>query len=459
MTDLLGIVGALGFVLGLLFLAVALLKRFRGLPASGSSAALEVVARAGLAPKQGIALVRMGDRVVALSWGEGGVRRLADLDPEELEDRPRGRTFEKEFVEQARSLDILEQQIIDAEDAFGDDDIDDGTIVFPPDRPWLLNRSGRGAEVVDWLRRIADGVVRRMSTGPAMWLVAGLLLAGALSTLPAPLRAQGAVPPIPAPSQAVPGTQDGGVLPDGSRLEGVPDAAGVLDALERAGGSQGFSMQLGDAEEGLTLSGPVGMVVVMGALTLLPTFLLLMTSFTRILVVLNLLKQALGLQAAPPGQLLVALSLLLTGFVMAPTIERANADAFAPWVAGEIESGEMLERSLPPFRDFMLRTTREEDLSNFIRLSGEVAPSTVDEIPTVVLASAFVTSELRAAFQIGFALFLPFVIVDLVVAAVLMSMGMFMLPPVMVSLPLKLLLFVMVDGWGLIVDSLVRSFA
>jgi flagellar biosynthetic protein FliP len=457
-TELLGVVGALGFVLGLLFLAVALLKRFRGLPASGPSATLEVVARAGLAPKQGVALVRMGARVVALSWGEGGVRTLAELDPEELEPRRRGRTFEETYV-QARSLEEIEERIVDAEDAFGEDDIDDGTIVFPPDRPWLLNRADLAGDLFGWIRRFANGVVRRMSTGPATWMVVGALVAGALSVRAVPLHGQGAVPPIPAPSQVVPGGADSGALPDGSRLEGVPDAAGILDALERAGGSQGFSMQLGDDEEGLTLSGPVGMVVVMGALTLLPTFLLLMTSFTRILVVLNLLKQALGLQAAPPGQVLVALSLLLTGFVMAPTIERANTEAFAPWVAGEIESGEMLERTLPPFREFMLRTTREEDLSNFVRLSGQPAPSTVDEIPTVVLASAFVTSELRAAFQIGFALFLPFVIVDLVVAAVLMSMGMFMLPPVMVSLPLKLLLFVMVDGWGLIVDSLVRSFA
>ncbi len=214
----------------------------------------------------------------------------------------------------------------------------------------------------------------------------------------------------------------------------------------------------GKDDGGLRLSGTVGIVVMMGLLTLLPTLVLLMTGFTRILIVLNFLRQALGTQNAPPAQMVAALSLILTGFVMAPTLNKVNETALQPWMNGKIEQGEMMKIAVVPFREFMLAHTRDHDLQVFIDMSSGVAPHNEDEIPLVTLVSAFATSELRTAFQIGFALFLPFIIIDIVVSSVLMSMGMFMLPPAMISLPFKLLLFVLVDGWTLVVQSLVTSF-
>jgi flagellar biosynthetic protein FliP len=209
---------------------------------------------------------------------------------------------------------------------------------------------------------------------------------------------------------------------------------------------------------GLRLSGTVGIVVMMGLLTLLPTLVLLMTGFTRILIVLNFLRQALGTQNAPPAQLVAALSLILTGFVMAPTLTKVNETALQPWMNGTMDQAQMMKTAVVPFRDFMLKHTRDHDLQVFIDMSSEAAPQNEDQIPLVTLVSAFATSELRTAFQIGFALFLPFIIIDIVVSSVLMSMGMFMLPPAMISLPFKLLLFVLVDGWTLVVQSLVTSF-
>ena len=213
-----------------------------------------------------------------------------------------------------------------------------------------------------------------------------------------------------------------------------------------------------NAPGGMRLSGTVGIVVMMGLLTLLPTLLLMMTSFTRILIVLHFLRQALGTQNAPPAQLVAAIALLLTGFVMAPTLTSLNRDALQPWMSGAIDQGEMLQRGAVPFRAFMLRQTRDHDLQVFVDLAKGPRPATAADVPLVTLMSAFVTSELRTAFQIGFALFLPFIVIDVVVASVLMSMGMMMVPPAMISLPFKLLLFVLVDGWTLIVQSLVASF-
>ena len=220
-----------------------------------------------------------------------------------------------------------------------------------------------------------------------------------------------------------------------------------------------MDLRLGNGKEGgLRLSGTVGVVVMMGLLTLLPTLLLLMTGFTRILIVLHFLRQALGTQNAPPSHLVAALALLITGFVMAPTLSKVNDTALQPWMDGKIEQAEMMKTAVGPFRDFMLAHTRDHDLQVFIDMSAGPAPKSEAEIPLVTLVSAFATSELRTAFQIGFALFLPFIIIDIVVSSVLMSMGMFMLPPAMISLPFKLLLFVLVDGWTLVVQSLVTSF-
>jgi flagellar biosynthetic protein FliP len=220
-----------------------------------------------------------------------------------------------------------------------------------------------------------------------------------------------------------------------------------------------MDLRLGDQEGGLRLSGTVGIVIMMGLMTLLPTLVLMMTGFTRILIVLHFLRQALGTQSAPPSHLVAGLALLLTGFVMAPTLREVNSTALEPWMNGQIAQTEMLSRGVVPFREFMLRQTRESDLKTFVEMSRPVAPPrTVDDVPLVVVMSAFVTSELRTAFQLGFALFLPFIVIDVVVASVLMSMGMFMLPPAMISLPFKLLLFVLVDGWALLTQSLVASF-
>ena len=215
----------------------------------------------------------------------------------------------------------------------------------------------------------------------------------------------------------------------------------------------------GDGENGgLRLNGTVGIVIMMGLLTLLPTLLLMMTGFTRILIVLQFLKQAMGTQSAPPGQLLAAMALLLTGFVMGPTLAEMNRTAITPWLDGKITQVEMMKEGVKPMRGFMLKQTRESDIKTFVELSRMPRPATVDDVPLHVLMSAFVASELRTAFQIGFAIYLPFIIIDAVVASVLMSMGMFMLPPAMISLPFKLLLFVLVDGWSLTITSLVQSF-
>jgi flagellar biosynthetic protein FliP len=221
-----------------------------------------------------------------------------------------------------------------------------------------------------------------------------------------------------------------------------------------------LDLRLGGGKgEGLRLSGTVGVVLMMGLLTLLPTLVLMMTGFTRILIVLHFLKQALGTQSAPPAHLVAGLALLLTGFVMGPTIGEANRIALQPWLEGRMEQAEMLQTGVRPFREFMLRQTRERDLETFVEMSHMAqAPKTVDDVPLVVVMSAFVTSELRTAFQLGFALFLPFIVIDVVVSSVLMSMGMFMLPPAMIALPFKLLLFVLVDGWTLVVQSLIQSF-
>ncbi len=210
--------------------------------------------------------------------------------------------------------------------------------------------------------------------------------------------------------------------------------------------------------DGLRLSGTVGVVVMMGLLTLLPSLLLMMTGFTRIFIVLNFVRQALGTQTAPPSQLVAGLALLLTGFVMAPTLSEVNRTALEPWMNGTMSQSDMMSIGSQPFRAFMLKQTRRQDIETFVRMSGQQAPATVEDVPIVTLTSAFVISELRTSFQMGFAIFLPFIVIDIAVSAVLMSMGMMMLPPAMISLPFKLLLFVLADGWSLVVQSLVTSF-
>ena len=195
------------------------------------------------------------------------------------------------------------------------------------------------------------------------------------------------------------------------------------------------------------------------SLSFLPAILLMMTSFTRIIIVLSLLRQALGTQTAPPNQVLVGLALFLTFFIMAPVGEKIYADAYLPLSENKITFNEAVDRGAVPVRAFMLKQVREADLALFSRIANQPKPASVDQIPMRVLVPAFVTSELKTAFQIGFIVFIPFLIIDMVVASVLMSMGMMMMSPVIVALPFKLMLFVLVDGWGLIVGSLVASFA
>jgi flagellar biosynthetic protein FliP len=215
----------------------------------------------------------------------------------------------------------------------------------------------------------------------------------------------------------------------------------------------------GDTPDGgLRLNGTVGVVLMMGLLTTLPTLILMMTGFTRILIVLNFLKQAMGTQTAPPAALVASLALLLTGFVMGPTLSEVNRTALTPWMDGRITQVQMLQEGVKPLRAFMLRQTKEADLATFVSLSRAPRPAAADDVPLHVLTAAFVAGELRTSFQIGFAIYLPFIIIDAVVASVLMSMGMAMLPPAMISLPFKLLLFVLVDGWNLTITSLVQSF-
>ena len=340
---------------------------------------IEVLSRAGITPKQGLATVRVAGRTALVSYGDGGVRLVMELEGEVVS-------------------------------APADNEDEDQAPVFA-------------------------GVLARARKGIPGLRALGMVVLLALAALGAPGTA--AAQRSTGEAQA---SQSG---PQAERTDQVPN----------------FTLSMGrEGDEGLELSGPVGTVIFLGVMTLIPTLLLLMTSFTRILIVLHLLKQALGTQTAPPAHLLAAMALMLTGFVMAPTFDEANQTALQPWMDGALDEMEMLQAAVIPFRGFMLETTRAQDLEAFVRMRGGPAPTSIDEVPLVVVTSAFVTSELTAAFQMGFALSLPFVIIDMVIASILMSMGMVMLPPVMISLPFKLIFFVLVDGWYLVAGSLVQSY-
>ncbi len=200
------------------------------------------------------------------------------------------------------------------------------------------------------------------------------------------------------------------------------------------------------------------LLILMTAVTLLPSIVLMMTSFTRIVIVLAILRQAIGAGQAPPNQVLIGLALFLSLFVMAPVIGTINTEAVQPYMAGTIETTEALQRAAVPLKQFMLQQTRESDIATFVSISGGQGFDAPEDVPLSILVPAFATSELKTAFQIGFLLFIPFVIIDLVVASVLMSMGMMMLSPVLISLPFKIMLFVLVDGWSLVMGTLAASF-
>ncbi len=380
---LLGMIGALAATFGLLALAMHLLRRFQPGRSWGSrGVALEVLQRVSVGPKQGVALLRVADRVLVVSITEGQVGLLTEL-----------QGGERDTVIAAANR--------------------------PPDAPAFRLPGFRMPGAVPAIVLVAclslapHAFAQATSVRPVLPAGAGAVMSPAVST-----RGLSVQPPIP------------------PRVE----------------------IRLGEGKDGIQLSGAVGLVVFLGAMTLLPALFLLMTSFTRILIVLHFLRSALGTQTTPPGQLLVAVAVLLTGVVMNPTLQTVHQTALKPYFDGQVSQTEAYQRAIVPFREFMLSNTRAQDLGVFAEMSGVSEQKPAEELPTLTVMSAFVTSELRTAFQMGFVIFLPFVVVDVIVASVLMSMGMFMLPPMMISLPFKLLLFVLADGWTLVVQNLVASF-
>ncbi|MDF0731891.1 flagellar type III secretion system pore protein FliP [Pseudomonas entomophila] len=199
-------------------------------------------------------------------------------------------------------------------------------------------------------------------------------------------------------------------------------------------------------------------LLIMTALSFIPAFVILMTSFTRIIIVFSILRQALGLQQTPSNQLLTGMALFLTMFIMAPVFDRVNKDALQPYLSEQMTAQQAIDKAQGPLKDFMLAQTRQSDLDLFMRLSKRTDIAGPDQVPLTILVPAFVTSELKTAFQIGFMIFIPFLIIDMVVASVLMAMGMMMLSPLIISLPFKIMLFVLVDGWALIMGTLAGSF-
>jgi flagellar biosynthesis protein FliP len=218
--------------------------------------------------------------------------------------------------------------------------------------------------------------------------------------------------------------------------------------------TQGTTINLG----GQALSTPVQILVLLTLLALLPGALLMLTGFTRILIVLGFVRNAMGTPTTPPTQVLIGMSLILTTFVMAPTLKQVNTLAVQPYTNHEISLSQAVDRGQEPLRTFMFKQTRDSDLALFVRMANLERPKTRADIPTYVLVPAFMISELKTAFQIGFLIYLPFLIIDMVVSSTLMSMGMMMLPPILISLPFKIMLFVLVDGWHLVIQSLVQSF-
>lgn len=231
-------------------------------------------------------------------------------------------------------------------------------------------------------------------------------------------------------------------------------------AVAQDGGSEALSNALDDiAGDGRPLTLSLQILLLMSLLTVLPSLLLMMTSFTRIIIVLSILRQALGLQQTPPNQVLVGLALFLSLFVMRPVIDTINVDAYSPYGEGEIAIEEAIGLSGDALHSFMIKQTRQSDLKLFMELGDAPPIAEPQDIPFSILLPAFVTSELKTAFQIGFLIFLPFLIIDLVVASTLMALGMMMLSPTIISMPFKLLLFVLVDGWALTMGTLAGSFA
>lgn len=256
------------------------------------------------------------------------------------------------------------------------------------------------------------------------------------------------------------------MLPRAARLAALA-AVGLLawqvPALAQTGATPAapgtLPVLIGSGSGGSSYSVPIQTLLFFTALSFLPAILLLMTGFTRIVIVLSLLRQALGTQSAPPNQVIIGLSLFLTFFVMGPTFDRVHKEAYVPYTTNAITFEQAVDRAEAPMREFMLKQTRQSDFALFARLARLAPEVTAETAPFRVLVPAFVTSELKSAFQIGFMIFIPFLVIDMVVSSILMSLGMMMLSPVLVALPFKLMLFVLADGWNLLIGSLAASFA
>jgi len=291
----------------------------------------------------------------------------------------------------------------------------------PKPRP----RASRGL----WRRRLLIVIGLPIGAVCCSWLSASLTAAGADPTTPAVTAPT--TPTVPTPS-TTPAKNDGSINIDLSGLTGNSDQ-------KKPGQS-------------------VIIILLLTVLAIAPTLLIMLTGFTRIVIVLSLTRNALGLPSIPPNQVVIGLAMFLSLFVMAPTLSKINDVALQPLLDGKIDYSTAYDRAQVPLKAFMLDQTRRSELNLFINASGDKAPESRDKIPMTTLIPAFVLSELKTAFIIGFVIFVPFLIIDLVVSSTLMSMGMFMLPPVLVSLPFKLMLFVMVDGWALVTSSLITSF-
>ena len=511
-----GMLATLAFVLGLVLLVAKLAKRFLpgAVQAEGGNV-FTVVQRLPLGQRQGIAIVQRGDLLIGVSVGEGGVRTLFTLQQDAA-----GVASVIDSAGNARSThdatgirsitDIALAPPIAASTRFDGSAIAAHPIAFGDSFRKVLTAAMRGRVVGTLLLLTVMQLIAANTSSaqaaparpaPVTPAPAAATTAQAsanttqqpgLRTLPPaaaqpgprdlPKRADpSAIPPRPSKPAAT-ASRSGGIaefpplLPaararDMAAMQKQAQGNAPLTTAEAqriAGRADSLISKLAPqmelkvggnvAGEGLKMSGTVGVVIMMGLLSMLPVLILMMTGFTRILITLHFLKQALGTQSAPPGQLLAAMALLLSAFVMGPTLKDVNTNALEPWMDGRIEQVEMMSRAVVPFKAFMLRQVRDQDLQTFVDLAEIKQPESREAVPLTILMSAFVTSELRTAFQIGFALFLPFIVIDVVVGSVLMSMGMVMLPPAMISMPFKLLLFVLVDGWGLVVTGLVQSF-
>lgn len=232
----------------------------------------------------------------------------------------------------------------------------------------------------------------------------------------------------------------------------------VVSNLFSADNAPMINLSVAAIEEPAQFVRTINIAIILALMVLAPTLLLMVTSFTRLIIVFSLLRQAMGLQQTPPTQVIISLALIMTAFIMEPYAKVSYEESIKPYMAEEIGYEEAIEKGIKPFKEFMIKNTRESDLALFYRIKKEDNPANIDEVKMTILMPAFIVSELRTAFEIGFLIFLPFLVIDIIVASILMSLGMMMLPPVMISLPIKIIFFIIIDGWQLIIGNLAQSF-